>query len=186
MCYYQDHLELLAHGNNKKQSYFLLLLLLNLKLSAHNADRYYYLFIIVPGADRSHLSTHGSDLQWPRPAVAWSGAWVPSRGLRLGRSGESTGPVTGALALWLCRKESPRRQKIVKQVFIKRKRVQYMWIGTRADSEGDFLSRALVAVWITFLGPFSQFPFAQSFWFARFMVHIWHISGSFYVCPHIT
>ena len=79
MCYYQDQLELLAHGNNKKQSYFLLLLLLNLKLSAHNAERYYYLFIIVPGADRSHLSTHGSDLQWPGvglgfPARDWG--WV--------------------------------------------------------------------------------------------------------------
>ena len=32
------------------------------------------------------------------------------------------------------------------EVFIRRKRVQYVWIGTRADSEGDFLSRALVAV----------------------------------------
>ena len=31
------------------------------------------------------------DLGRPRPAVAWSGAWVPSRRLGLGRGGESPG-----------------------------------------------------------------------------------------------
>lgn len=44
--------------------------------------------------------------------------------------------MTRALALQLCRKKFPQRQKIVKQVkFIKRKRVQYVWIDIYVDSE---------------------------------------------------
>ena len=45
--------------------------------------------------------------------------------------------MTRALALQLCRKEFPQRQKIVKQVkFIKRKkRVQYVWVDIHVDSE---------------------------------------------------
>ena len=47
--------------------------------------------------------------------------------------------VTRALALWLCRKEFPQRWKVVKQVMclLRGKRVQYMWIGTRVDSERE-------------------------------------------------
>ena len=92
-----------------------------------------------------NLSTHGSALPWLQPAVAWGGTWVPSRRLRLGLSSESTGPVVNDKGPGPLR-ETSQRQKIVKQVFIKRKRVQYEWIGTRADSEGDTLSCALVAV----------------------------------------
>ena len=50
------------------------------------------------------------------------------------------------------------------KVFIRReKRVQYVWIDTWADSEGESLSCALVAVWIIFLGLFSSFPLANQF-----------------------
>ena len=41
-------------------------------------------------------------------------------------------------------------------LFIKRKRVQYVWIGTWADSEREYLSCALVAVWSTFMRCFFQ------------------------------
>jgi len=50
------------------------------------------------------------------------------------------------------------------KVFIRReKRVQYVWIDTWADSEGESLSCALVAVWIIFWGLFSSFPLANHF-----------------------
>ena len=39
--------------------------------------------------------------------------------------------MTGTLALQLCRKELPQRRKGVKQVFIKRKRVQCVWTDTQ-------------------------------------------------------
>ena len=65
----------------------------------------------------------GTDLQWPRPSVAWSGAWVPSWRLRLGHGNESTrsqplDPVVSdkGPGLQLCRKEFPQRGKVVKQV----------------------------------------------------------------------
>ena len=63
------------------------------------------------------------DLGWPWPTTAWSGAWVPSQRLRSDHGGESSRSspldqwsVTRALTLWLCRKEFPQRQKVVKQV----------------------------------------------------------------------
>ena len=61
-----------------------------------------------------------------------------------------------------------------------------MWIDTRADSEGESLSRAVVAVSITFMGHFFWVPFGQSFWFAWFTVHIWYISRFSHVCTHIS
>ena len=48
-------------------------------------------------------------------------------------------------------------------VFIKRKRVQYVWIGTWADSEGESLSCALVAVWSTFMRCFFQVSLVNHF-----------------------
>ena len=47
-----------------------------------------------------------------------------------------------ALALQLCRKEFPQRWKVLKQVkyLLWGKRVQYLWIDTWADSEGESLS----------------------------------------------
>ena len=46
-----------------------------------------------------------------------------------------------------------------------------MWIDTRADSEGESLSRAVVAVSITFMGHFFRVSFGQSFQLAWFTVH---------------
>ena len=60
--------------------------------------------------------------QQPQPAMAWSKAWVPSQRLGQVFTGECTRSLlpdqrsgTRALALWLCRKEFPLKQKIVKQ-----------------------------------------------------------------------
>ena len=57
------------------------------------------------------------------------------------------------------KKESSEASK----VFIKRKRVQYVWIGTSVDSEGESLSCALVAVWSTFMRCFFQVSLANHF-----------------------
>ena len=63
------------------------------------------------------------DLRWPWAATAWGCSWVPRQILRLSHGGESTRSqlleqwsVTRVLALWLCRKEFPQRQKVMKQV----------------------------------------------------------------------
>ena len=62
--------------------------------------------------------------------------------------GACQGSVTRALALRVCRKEFPQRQKVVMQVkgLLGEKGVQYMWIGTWSNSGGGSLSCALVAV----------------------------------------
>ena len=69
------------------------------------------------------IFTNSNDLEWPRPAMAQRGAWVPNQKLKPGRNGKSTRSqpldqwsVTRALTLQLCRKEFPQRQKTVKQV----------------------------------------------------------------------
>ena len=69
------------------------------------------------------IFTNSKDLEWPRPAMAQRGAWVPNQKLKPGRNGKSTRSqpldqwsVTRALTLWLYRKEFPQRQKTVKQV----------------------------------------------------------------------
>ena len=56
--------------------------------------------------------------------------------------------VMEALALWLCKEEFPQRWKVVKWVknLLRGKREQYLWIDTRADSEGEPLSRVHMAV----------------------------------------
>ena len=67
-----------------------------------------------------------------------------------------------ALALWLCRKEFPQRQKVVKQIKYllrggkNKKYIWYMWIDTGVDSES--LSHTLVAMGITFIGISSRSP----------------------------
>lgn len=64
MCYHQDDLELLAHGDNKKQSHFVLLLL-TLKLSTHNAPPYYlYLVRTAPTSPPTAVLSGGLGLQW--------------------------------------------------------------------------------------------------------------------------
>ena len=95
-----------------------------------------------------------------------------------------------ALALWLCRKEFPQRQKVVKQIKYllrggkNKKYIWYMWIDTGVDSES--LSHTLVAMGITFIGHLFQVSFRQSFRFFWFTVHIWYILGSSHVCTHDT
>ena len=55
--------------------------------------------------------------------------------------------VTGALALQLCRKEFPQRQKVMKQIkYVLKGKIQDMWIDTQADSEGAALSCSLEAL----------------------------------------
>ena len=58
-------------------------------------------------------------LGWSQPKISWSGNWVPSQRLRLDLGSENTRSqtlnqwsVSRALALWLCRKEFPQRQKV--------------------------------------------------------------------------
>ena len=76
-----------------------------------------------------------------------------------------------APVLQLCRKELPQRWKVVKQVFIRRKRVHMRRHMDRLR-ETESLRRTLVVVWITFMGHFFQVSFGQSFWFAWFRAHI--------------
>ena len=60
--------------------------------------------------------------------------------IELAHSGESTDSGSG---LQLFRKEFPQRQKVVKQVKYSlrgKEYIQYMWIDTWADSQGEFLS----------------------------------------------
>ena len=99
----------------------------------------------------------------------------------------ATRSVTRTVALQLCRKEFPQRQKEVKQVkyLLGGKRVPYVFIGTWADSDGERVEtswqvKSLVS------GHFFWVPLGQSFWFARFTVHIWYISGSSYMLTCIS
>ena len=94
------------------------------------------------------------DLGWPWPAMAWSGVWVPSQRLGVGDGSESSksqpldrwsvtnGP--GPSALWKnipTKTESSAASKVIRG-----KRVRYLWIGTRADSDRESLSHFLVAL----------------------------------------
>ena len=46
--------------------------------------------------------------------------------------------ATRALTLWLCRKEFPQRQRVMKQVkFIRGQRVQYLLIDTKVNPERE-------------------------------------------------
>ena len=91
--------------------------------------------------------------------------------------------MTRALALPLCRKKFPQRWEVVKQVkYLLGQKVQHMWIDILADSEGESLSCAHMAVWITYMEHFFQVSFDHSLWFAWCAVHIWYISVS--LCMH--
>ena len=79
--------------------------------------------------------------------------------------------MTRALVLQLCRKAFLQRWKVVKQVFIRRKK-STVWIDTWVGFGTESLSCNLVAVWITFMGHFFQVSFGQSSWFAWFTVSI--------------
>ena len=87
---------------------------------------------------------------------------------------------SGPLAL---QKRIPIRRKVLKQVFIKRKK-STICVDRQADSEGESPSCTLVEVWIIFMRYFFQVSFRQSFWFACFIVHSCCISGSSHVCAH--
>ena len=76
----------------------------------------------------------------------------PEIGLGCGGESPRSQPVdqwsmTRALALPLCRKKFPQRWEVVKQVkYLLGQRVQHMWIDILADSEGESLSCAHMAV----------------------------------------
>ena len=121
--------------------------------------------------------------------MAWSGAWVPSQTEAEWCWWEhqilAARPVvcdkgSGPLAL---QKRIPIRWKVLKQVFIKRKK-STICVDREADSEGESPSCTLVEVWIIFMRYFFQVSFRQSFWFACFIVHSCYISGSSHVCTH--
>ena len=77
-------------------------------------------------------------------------------------------------------KEFPQRWKVVKQAkyLLEGKRAKYMWTDTRGGLLRVSLSRALMVVWVIITGHFLWFSSDRSFWFARFRVHIWRVSGS--------
>ena len=87
-------------------------------------------------------------LRWPQPATGWSGAWVPSQRLRLGCGCESTRSealdpwsVKGPWPSVLQRRISTKLESSkVSKVFIRRKKVQCLWINTQGDSQGESLS----------------------------------------------
>ena len=75
----------------------------------------------LPLTSRKDNMSNYADLWWPPPAKAWSRAWIPNQRLGWFVEVRAPGPsiwwsVTKALALRLCRKEFPQRQKVVKQV----------------------------------------------------------------------
>ena len=115
----------------------------------------------------------------------------------------TTRPVASdkALALRLCRKEFPQRQRVVKQAkcLLGGKRVQYVWIDTLVGSErqscppgslnhlyGAFLPGFLWPVILICVVQSPYLVYGQSFWFAWFRVRIWYISGSSHVCACIS
>ena len=127
------------------------------------------------------------DLRWPQPAVTCRGASVLQPETEAGSQQWehqilATWPAVSdkALVLWFWGKEFPQRQKVMKQVkyLLGGKRVPYVWIDTRADSEWESLNLALVAVLITFMRHFFWVSFGQLFWLAWFRVCIWYISRS--------
>ena len=70
------------------------------------------------------------------------------------------------------------------KVFTRRKkRVQYMWIVSWADSERE---SPLSGSQLLLRGIRSGVSFGQSFWFTCFWVYIWYISGSPYVYMNIS
>ena len=68
-------------------------------------------------------------------------------------------------------------------MFIRRKE-ESIWIHTWVRRKGSHQreSRALMVVWIFFMGHFFWVSFDQSSCFVWFWVHIWYISGSSHVC----
>lgn len=84
-----------------------------------------------------------------------------------------------ALGLWLCRKESLQRWKIVKQVFIRRgEEKEYStcgWVGSERESHPCGVT------WITSLGPFFLVSFDQLSYFASCWDRIWYILRSLHV-----
>ena len=59
--------------------------------------------------------------------------------------------------------KGPGPMALQKIIATKMKTVQYMWIDTQADSEGKFLSHALVELELLLCNIFSVFPLTSSF-----------------------
>ena len=94
----------------------------------------------------------------------------------------ATRPVASdkALVLWLCGKELPQRQKVVKQVKCLLGGRSVVHVDGCRQTHGE--SHSLVVFKITYMGHFFQVSFGQSFWFAWFWALIWFVSGSSRVC----
>ena len=101
--------------------------------------------------------------------MGWSGVWVPSKRLRLGCGCESTG--SEALDQWSVKGPWPSvlQKRIstqmesskVSKVFIRRKKVQYLWRNTQEDSQE---SPWVVPKWqwkLLIWGISSSFPLAN-------------------------
>ena len=127
------------------------------------------------------------DLGWPRPAAAWNRISVPQPEFKV--------------RLWLwehwilvarpwqlvasCVEMNFHREmesSETSKVFIRGKRAPV----NRHTGWAQRESRALVVVWITFMGHFFRVFFGQSSCFAWFWVCIWFISGSSPVCVNIS
>lgn len=106
------------------------------------------------------ISYH-SDLRWPQPAMTWSGAWVPSWGLKLGSGGwkyqiVATRPVVSDKrpGLQLRRTEFPQRKRVVRQVKYLRWEKSTVCVdrpmGRLRERDSESPSHAPKAVWIIY------------------------------------
>ena len=111
------------------------------------------------------------DLRWPQTATAWSGVWVPSQ--RLGWVTAMIAPGSshwtgvsdkgpGPSALWK-RISTKTKSSEASKVFIKRKRVQYVWVGTPGDSEEESLVTSFWQFELLLWGISSRLPLVSRF-----------------------
>ena len=105
-----------------------------------------------------HYLPHGSRWSWwPLSACRGVGQGLGSQSERWKHQLLATRPVDSdegpGPSVWQNRVPTKVESTETSKVFIKRKKVQYVWTDTRADSEP--LRCTLVAVWITFMGYFT-------------------------------
>ena len=132
--------------------------------------------------DQRDMISSGLHLQWLGAGLGFSAREWP--GSQMGKHRFRFWPSTFQKKI-STKTESSEAGK----VFIKRKRVQYMWIDTWADSEGEFLSCWALPLWqfgLLSRGISSKFSFSQSLWLTWFTVHIWYVLGSVHVCTHVS
>ena len=132
----------------------------------------------------SVLSLLGVGLSFQARNWGWIQKWLKAPDPSQYTSDQWQGPGPFALQKRISRKTESSEAS---EVFIKRKRVQCMWINTQAESGGEYFN-----CWLRlqgslkyFYGNFFWVYCGQSFLFASFTAHIWYITGSFHLCPHI-